>query len=449
MMNENNLPKVVSISLSTWREDSGIHTQTDLFRLYDPERVAQIYTKSDLPNTPVCNNFFRISENEIIKSVIKRNRVGERVYNTTIIDDKTQKAMQAEKKLYAKAHKKKSWLMTIVREIVWSLGRWKTKALDQFIEEEAPDVYFVPIYPVVYMGKLQRYILKKHPRPYVCYLADDNYSYRSCGHNPFAYIHRFMLRRIVKQLAENCTEMFTITKTEGDETDKLFGTDSIVLTKGIDYADRKFEPCRAAYPLRMVYTGNLLIGRADSLVEISKAMAIINADAPKISFDIYTPTQLDRKTEEILNTNGCHMHDCVPKGEVDAIQKSADIVVFAESLKRNHRYDARLSFSTKLTDYFKNGKCIFAIGDKNIAPIIYLRENDCAVIANENNEIADKLAALVSSPEKINEYAEKAFNTGKTNHNIDDIKKTFVGTFIKAAEEKAGEKRKTDVCGDL
>ena len=436
MIDEKNLPKVLSISLSTWRDDSGIHTQTDLFRLYDPDRVAQIYTKSDLPNTPVCKSFFRISENEIIKSVIKRNCVGKRVYSTVSLDDKTKKATQAEQKLYNRAHKKKSWLMTIAREVVWSLGRWKTESLDQFIEEEAPDVYFVPIYPVVYMGKLQQYILKKYPRPYVCYLADDNYSYRSCGHNPFAYIHRFMLRKVVKQLAENCTEMFTITKTEGEETDRLFGTNSIVLTKGIDYSGREFEPCLAKYPLRMVYTGNLLIGRADSLVEISKAMAVINKNDLKIMFDIYTPTQLDRKTTEALNANGCHMHASVPKSEVDAIQKSADIVVFAESLKRDHRYDARLSFSTKLTDYFKNGKCIFAIGDKNIAPIIYLRENDCAFIANENDEISDKLTTLVSSPEKINEYGEKAFNTGKINHNIDDIKKTFVDTFVKAVEKK-------------
>ena len=79
--NKQLLPKVVAISLSTWRADSGIHTQTDLFKFWDPDRVAQIYTKSDLPDTPVCNSFFRISENAIIRSVYKRNPVGERVQN--------------------------------------------------------------------------------------------------------------------------------------------------------------------------------------------------------------------------------------------------------------------------------------------------------------------------------------------------------------------------------
>lgn len=433
---ENKLPKVLSISLSTWRQDSGIHTQTDLFKYYDPDRVAQIYTKSDLPNTPVCNSFFRISENEVIKSVYKRRAVGCRVQNGGAADDATRKAMEEEKALYEKAHKKKSWFMTLAREAVWWLGRWKTKELNKFIEEEAPDVYFVPIYPVVYMGKLQLHILKKHPRPYVCYLADDNYTYKSCGANPLAYIHRFLLRRVVKKLAKNCTEMFTITKTEAEETDKCFGTKSIVLTKGIDFEGREYKEKPISSPIRMVYTGNLLIGRAVSLVEISKAMANINKDGERVTFDIYSATVPDEKTLSYLNSNGCHFRGRVPKSEVDGIQESADIVIFAESLEKRHRMDARLSFSTKLTDYFKNGKCIFAIGDKDIAPIIYLRDNECAVIANEYSEIEERLRFLIENPEKIGAYSRKAFETGRKNHNSKDIEKTFVSAFVRAVERE-------------
>ena len=432
---ENKLPKVLSISLSTWRKDSGIHTQTDLFKYYDPDRIAQIYTKSDLPNTSVCNSFFRISENEVIKSVYKRHPVGKRVQNGAEADESEARAIEAEKNLYAKANKKKSWFMTLAREAVWLLGNWKTKDLDKFIEEEAPDVYFVPIYPTVYMGRIQLHILKKYPRPYVCYLADDNYTYKVCGKNVFAYIHRFFLRKVVKKLATNCTEMFTITKTEAEETDACFGTKSIVLTKGIDFEGREYLDKPVSTPIKMVYTGNLLIGRAVSLVEISKAMANINKDEEKVVFDIYSTTVPDEKTLSYLNANGCHFKGRVPKSEVDAIQADADIVVFAESLEKRHRMDARLSFSTKLTDYFKNGKCIFAIGDKDIAPIIYLRENDCAVIANEYSEIEERLRFLIETPEKIGELSRKAHECGFKNHNSKDIEKIFVGAFVSAFEK--------------
>ncbi len=434
-MSEKKLPKVMSISLSAWRSDSAIHTQPDLFKYYDPDRVAQIYTRSEMPDTPVCNSFFRIAETEIIRSVYKRKPVGKRVENGCSASSAEQASIEEEHARYAKAHKKKSWLMTLLRELVWSLGVWKTKALDEFIEQEAPDVYFVPIYPVVYMGKLQLHILKKHPRPYVCYLTDDNYSYKPCGANILSRIHRFFLRGVVRKLAKGCTEMFTITETEAKETDRDFGTSSVVLTKGIDYEGRSFTPPAATAPVKMVYTGNLLIGRATSLCEISRAMAKINEGKERVSFDIYTPTQLDDKTTALLNSHGCHLRGSIPRSEVDRVQSEADIVVFAESLEKKHRYDARLSFSTKLTDYFKNGKCIFAIGDESIAPIIYLRDNDAAVCACEYTEIEGALRSLVENPEKIVEYSQKAFECGRRNHDSKKVADTFVSAFVRADEK--------------
>lgn len=429
------LPKILSISLNTWRFDSNAHTQMDLFKYWQPDRVAQIYTQSDLPDTPVCNTFFQISENAMIKSALTHKPVGRQVENGAKADADTQKAMTQERKLYAVGHKKKSWLLTLAREIVWSLGHWRTLALDKFVQEVDPDVYFVPIYPVVYTAKIQSYILKKFPKPYVCYLMDDNYSYMNCGHNLFAYIHRFWLRKYVKKLAENCTEMFTMTKTEAKDTDDLFGTHSVVLTKGIDYSNLTYKEITPSKPIKMVYTGNLLIGRDSSLAAISKAMANINRDGEKITLDIYSPTELRAETMQLLNANGCHHHGNVPHAEVAAIQSAADVVVFVESLEKQHRYAARLSFSTKLTDYFKSGKCIFAIGDKAIAPIEYLTENDAAVIATEYSEIEKKLTELINHPAMINKYAKKAFDTGKKNHNEEDIKRVFVDTFVRACEE--------------
>lgn len=429
------LPKILAISLSTWRKDSSIHTQTDLFKFWEPDKVSQIYLKSDLPNTDVCSRFFQISEHAIIKSVIGRKPVGREVKNTESIDAETQKALASENALYKKAHKKKSWFLTVVREFVWKSGRWKTKALDRYISDVNPDVYFVPIYPTVYTGWIQLYIIKKFPKPYVCYLADDNYSYAACGSNPWALLHRWMLRRVVRKLATNCTEMFTITQIEGDETDRDFGTKSVVLTKGIDYSNLKFDNRPPHKPIKMVYIGNLLIGRASSLAAISKAMENINKDGTKIVFDIYTPTALDDETAKQLNSNGCKLHDPVPLHEVKQILKDADIVVFVESLDKKHRFDARLSFSTKLTDYFASGKCIFAIGDKAIAPIKYLKQNDCAVICTSYDQIENNLKELTDNPDLITEYGYKAFETGRKNHEESKVKNTFISTICRAVEK--------------
>lgn len=436
-MEKSKLPKVLAISISTWHKDSGIHTQTDLFKYWDPDRVAHIYTRSNFPNTPVCNKFFQISENAIIRSVLNRKPVGKEVYNGQRAESKGDtRAIESEKKLYNYAHKEKSWFLTCLRELVWKLGNWKTKALLDYVKEVDPDVYFIPIYGVAYMAWLQLYIIQKCPRPYVCFITDDNYSYMACRKNPWAWLHRYILRKGVKKLAKNCNEIFVITKTQAKDMDDIFGTKSIVLTKGIDYSKLTFDERIPNSPIKMVYTGNLLIGRAASLIVISEALKEINKDGVKITLDIYTPTELDKQTTMLLNSNGCIKHPPVPKEKVSQIQRDADIVVFVESLEKEHKFDARLSFSTKLTDYFASGKCIFAIGDKSIAPIQYLEEYDCAITCSDYDLVEQQLRMLIDNPMKIMEYGRKAFNTGKMNHEESKVKAIFIDTLCKAANSK-------------
>ncbi|MBO7218204.1 MAG: hypothetical protein J6V50_05830, partial [Clostridia bacterium] len=113
----------------------------------------------------------------------------------------------------------------------------------------------------------------------------------------------------------------------------------------------------------------------------------------------------------------------------------ADIVVFVESLEEKGRFAAKLSFSTKLTDYFRSGKCIFAIGDKEIAPIQYLKENDAAIINTEYPHIVENLKKLIDNKELITQYGRNAFECGKRNHSADKVSKTFKDTITRAANK--------------
>ncbi len=431
-MTENKLPKVLAVTINAWRKDSGIHTVSDIFKFWQPDRLAQIYTRSAYPDTDICNSFFRISESGIIKSVINRKPVGERVSNKPGVAGGTS---QQEIKLYANAHKKKKWFMTLLREIVWKFGKWKTKALDDYLKEENPDCIFFPIYPVIYMGWIQKYVVKKTGKPYVCYLFDDNYTYKPCGMNVFALIHRFFLRRVVRSLAKGCSEMFVITDIQKEETDRLLGTNSKVLTKGIDLSKFKYEKTKASYPVKMVYAGKMIIGREATLMLIADALKEINKDGIKIEFDIYSQDVLSEKNKDKMSSNGCSFKGQVERQEIEKILRSADILVFVESLSKKDRYTARMSFSTKITDYLMSGKCIFAIGDEDIAPIKYFRNNDSAIIATSPGQIADNLRRLSENPDIIEEYGEKAYLCGKKNHNIDDIKEVFCQTMILAAKK--------------
>ena len=94
-----------------------------------------------------------------------------------------------------------------------------------------------------------------------------------------------------------------------------------------------------------------------------------------------------------------------------------------------------MSFSTKLVDYFASGKCIFAIADKAVAPIMYLKDNDAAIISTNTDEIYEQLKRLVDNESLIEEYSRKSFECGKRNHDKNNIDNRFIDTMINASNK--------------
>ena len=138
---------------------------------------------------------------------------------------------------------------------------------------------------------------------------------------------------------------------------------------------------------------------------------------------------------QALDVPGCRLCDAVPKDKVAAIQEQADILVFAESLSKKYRYAARLSFSTKITDYFCAGRCIFALGSNEIAPIDYLSEEDAAVVVTDYKDIEGALRKLCDNPALIEEYGKKAYDCGKRHHSREDVYNLFRKTLKDTANK--------------
>ena len=304
--------------------------------------------------------------------------------------------------------------MSFCREIVWKFGKWKTAELDHFIDEFDADVLFIPIYPTIYMGRIQKYIINRTQKPVVSYLADDNYTYKSVHKNPISLMNRYILRKYVRYIVKHSTKLMVIAPKQKEEYDRIFDVDSIVMTKGIDF--EPFEPYKVGNPIKMVYTGKLIIGRWNSLAAIAEAFERINQNGIKIVLDIYTTDSLTDEQNKLLNRNGCSVKGALTLKQVKMVQKEADILVFVESLEKKFRDTARLSFSTKITDYLRSGKCIFAIGDKNIAPIDYFNRYDSAVTATSYEQILEKLIELVEDPGVVSQYAKKAYDCGVEHH---------------------------------
>ena len=423
------MPKVLVIDVNAWRNDAGSNTLREIFSCWDSERLAVVYTSSQLPDSEICKNYFQISESQVLKSVFRpMMRVGQVVENTPI-DDSDDAVV--ERTRYQRAHKKHSKWMRLAREVVWKLGHWKTAALKKFILDFDPDVIFVPIFPSAYMGRIQEYIIKLSGKPTVGYLADDNYSYDACK-DLVDYVHRFWTRQYVGPLARGCREMFVIVDKEKEDTDRRFGTNSVILTKSIDFTGRTFKHKSHDLPLKIVYTGSLLLGRDKTLALVADAINQLNRDGVMAELFIYSQNQPESKMMQRLDCVSSHYCGTVPYQQIQAILENADVVVFAEALDGKDANIAKLSFSTKITDYLSNGKCILAIGKEDIAPIDYFKKYDSALVATTKEDIIRHIKTIVSDPTIIDLYGKKAYDCAVKNHNKEIVQRRFIDTICKA-----------------
>lgn len=420
------MKKVLVCSVMCWNKKTGSDTFSTLMQGYEVDDIANIYIREGYPDSDACKNYYKISEGLVIKSILKRNlKTGKRIITDGMSSSDLDDNDIAISEQYKKQQKNRSYLKLFARELLWKLGKWKTKELDAFLEEFKPDVVFFAMEGYIHFARMNRYILKKTGAKGIGYFWDDNFTYKKSKKLGYK-IFRFFQRRSLKKLAKLCTNFFAISPKTKREADKAFGINCEVLTKPIDFLNKPFEETELSTPLKMVYTGKLIIGRYDTVELIGRALDEINKDEVKIELDVYTMTEIE-DTGKL--SKHVHLKGAVAQTEVAQIQKNADILLFAEATEGEHSQAARLSFSTKITDYLGSGKCIFAVGNKDVAPMEYLKEEDGAITAYDYETVLASLNNIVNNPELVKEYAKKAYDLGKRNHDKKLIQERLFSKF--------------------
>lgn len=435
------LPKVLVCFVMPWNDNGSQHSLAEIFSRWDKDKLALVYARAELPNTQYCDRFFRINENAMVKSMFNRKvKTSSVVHNSdkAVIDSEAQE-LEKEKKRYRNTSKRRNWFMVYARELVWKFGKWKTAELKKFIDDFDPDIVFIPLDSNMYMIRLYRFIAHYSKKPVVSYITDDIVTCNSLLTQPIDIFRKLYFVHNNGKIVRRSKKVFTMTPMAKAEVDKKFGVESSILTKPVDFSTLSFTEKQVGTPLKMVYTGVLSIGREKSLCEIAKVVARINKDGEKIRFEIYSSDTPRKGNKKVLNSKGVSFCGNISREAVKEVQKQADIVVFAESLSFRFKGLARLSFSTKLTDYFASSSCIFALGLEDIAPMEYLKSNDAALTVNRYEDIEEKLRLLCDNPELVREYGRKAFDCGRKNHNKDMILSDFEEEMLKVYSECKGK----------
>ena len=413
-------PKILVCSVNAWNSIVGDNTFPALLQHYDKDKIADLFIREEDPDSDICSHYFRISENKVLKSVFKRKiQTGEKVCLDRNTDNND------ERKAQTKRYRNKNrfyYFKLFMREFVWKFGKWQSRELDKFLEDFAPDVVIYEMSRYIHLNNIVMYILRKTGAKGIGCFWDDAFTYQQEKGLLFKAF-RFFQRKNLKKLSSYTSDYFAITPKTKREADSFFEINSVVLTKPI-LTDRPFSLPFNNDVINILYTGNIGVGRLKTIKILANAIQTEH----QFTLSVYTNSFVSEKDKRYLEERGVILHSAIPQKEVYALQAKFDVLLFVESLD-NCNKTARLSFSTKITDYYSAGRCILAIGNADLASMELFRENDSAIIVDHANQIKSALLEL-SDYQKRLYYAEKAYSTGLINHSASFIEQTFYSVIL-------------------
>ena len=152
-------PRILVMSVPSWNSKVGANTWATLLKQYGSENIASIYIRDDVSDSDVCGKYFCISENRIIKSILNRKiKTGYEVHG---LDNQGDEDLKRHKALYKKMSVKRSYLMLLARELIWKVGKWKTKELDEFIDSFKPDIILHSMDGDIHLNRITEYAIKR------------------------------------------------------------------------------------------------------------------------------------------------------------------------------------------------------------------------------------------------------------------------------------------------
>lgn len=423
--------RILVVSCSPWRDDNNIgNSYTNIFEGMTDVEVAHICCGSGIPSTDFVKRHFHISEKNILKNLFGKDPVcGKAVHAEDASMDLI--PIGGGNGFFDFMRKYRLMIFFWIRDFIWSFGNWKDASLKCFVDDFKPDLIFAIFLDTGYLNKMLLFLKEYTGKPLVLYAWDDVYSFKQFSFSPLFWINRLVQRRGLRKVAKQSSRMYTISSLQKDEYTRTFKKDGTVLYKGYSF-EEKAQIKAPTKPLKMVFTGNISSGRWKTLSEIGKALQKLNESVLQIQLFLYTSTPMTNKMKKALDfSESVVLMGSVPAREVPAIQAAADVLVHVESFSLKDLLQVRLSFSTKLVDYFLAGKCIFAVGPKEVSSMDYLTREDAALCVTERQGILAALKSITEDPQMISAYAQKAWECGRRNHQIEKIQRELQKDFRK------------------
>jgi len=436
MREENNprkYPRVLIVSHNVLSRNTSMgKTLSTYFDGWDRDAIAQLYFHAEVPTNPLCENYFRYTDTDAVKSIPNRHRKGQILSAKDLRPERADARDTGSLTGIYNYGRKRSPLIYMARDGAWRLSGWKRSGVMEWIESFRPEVIFYASGDYAFSYRIVREISRRFGIPYVVCCFDDFYLYNRNEGRFLGNFRQNLYMKTVRKTMDGAARILTVNDSMAEAYGKLFGRECGVLYTAAEMTEAR-EPAEKS---GIAYLGGLGLNREIQLTEIAEVLQSLREPEVPQTIDVYSGEKDPAILERLQACPGIRFHGSVPGEQVPGIIRKSKAVIHTESFDPQIRKRVRYSLSTKIPDSIAGGTCLLAYGPVEAASMEYLIRNDAAFTASSREELRPALLRLFTDGEAYARTVENARALARKNHDGRKICQYVRDVLTMAAEGK-------------
>ena len=390
----------------------------NIFSKFKEEELCQLYFRKQNVEASNCKDFFCIDDVSMVKSIFNRfYKTGQIVQNNTIVNQ----PKESEEDIFQYG-RKRTGKIYILRNILWKIGKWKSKGLKMWLAQMKPTCIFFVAGDYNFAFNISMKISKMLNIPLYIYYTDEFYRKNIGKQDITNKIAKSSYRRIFSKAIKQSKDYFTITENMLEFYQKEFDKKGNVLMNSTNILGKEKVNLKESHSLKIKYIGNLGCDRWKNIIEIKEVIDRVNESANiKFEFEVYSGEKNKEILEKVKKQLGVDYKGSISNEVVQEKIQEADILVHTENFEDINKERVKYSLSTKIPDTLASKRILLAYGPKEVASMEYIEKNNVGIVANNKLELETKLFDLANNKIDINSIMKNATELVEKNHRIKSI----------------------------
>lgn len=433
-------PRVLIVGTVPYNTKSTSRAFDAYFSNWNRDCLAQIFSNTKIPIKGHCSSLFQITDQRLVKRFFSKKIITGIVFDYEDLPQEWENNdLEVKSSLFAYLYQRgqrKSSLNHLLRKMLWKEKFWHTKELDKWLDSFNPECVFLSFSDDFFIPQIAFYVANRFKIPIVSSIGDDYYFDFHFSLSPFYYIYKMAYRRLIRKVLGYPGSAIYIGDKIRDKYNEHFGLDGKTVFLSSSFHRKPFKPIDVNFP-KIVYCGNVRLGRNKSLIDIAKVLYKINKN---YRISVYSNETDSAYTKCLIKTKNIDYKGSVSYAEVENEMETSDIVIIVEGFLKKDVDVSRYSLSTKVADSLACGSFILTYGSEECGAIEYLKENACGLTCTSYHDLEENLPSIFVDSEYQHQKYNQSICIFKKNHCLEASRKIFCSVVESTIAKYKGKK---------